>query len=276
MKMAAVKTTMLGAALAALFTGGCVEEEPSLLLVGSLVLEGSIDESGESETPVRTLQCKLPADVDSAKLSFPVGRMNIKRLETFGQDHPRANLSSATAPAPYDVVSGALSGPPSSFHFVAGFSNRMPDSRSVGAKSGGGGSGGFQNMFNDNNTVQISGATVRFPAELNTFVDVDGFDASFEFEATRLFNAILPSSGGNAIIGVPVVQNNEELSLIKEFITDTLGSNKDSIVTFVVEITVEGKSIGGTEVKSNILRYPIEVCVDCNSQGITPTCAVQK
>ncbi len=243
----------------------CVDEQPSMLLEGSLHLDGTL-EKGDTEKGVpASLNCKsIVGGATGAKSFFARGQVDLAQIKRAGgQDAPGAGTL---------VVNGSF-GRQNQFNFVGGFYNRLPNSGSVGAQSGGGG-GGFQNMNLDSNGIQTSGAVVRYLSENNTFQTAAGEVQFPGFEEFRYFSASLSSENGWAGLPIPILDGAGEIAIFENFLKNELG-NPAGPVSFMVEIQIKGKSIAGTEVESNIIRYPLDICVDCNMQS-TPTCVAKE
>ncbi|MBA2662814.1 MAG: hypothetical protein H0U74_10995 [Bradymonadaceae bacterium] len=209
-------------------------------------------EDGEEGGP-KTLKCTVPSDTQGGDGFFSRGQINLREIkESGGQD----------ASGPGLLVSGAA-GSRNQFKFIAGFTNRLPDSGSVGSSSD-------SNMQLDANYIYTTGATVSFPSELNVFNLPNNTTETFEFTQDRSFTILLLSDGGGAITGIPILQGAADVAYFEAFLKDKLGSPAEP-VTFVAEIQIKGKSGAGTEVESNIFRYPIDICLSC-AMGSTPTC----
>lgn len=244
----------------------CVDEQPSILLEGSLVMEGTL-EGGDSENGVLpSLVCKtLSGNIQGSKTFFSRGHIDLAGLKRpLGQDSSYS-----------DATSGVLGswGQQNVFSYVAGFHNRLPNSNNVGAQSGSG-SGGFQGMHLDSNVIQTSGAVVRFSSDSNTFQTASGEVSFPEFEEFRSFSAMISSENGWAGLPIPILDGAGEVALFENFLRNELG-NPAGPVSFMAEIQVKGKTLAGTEVESNIIRYPIDICVDCG-MGSTPTCVLSE
>ncbi len=243
----------------------CVDEQPSIMLEGSLYLDGTLEKGDADKGTSTTLNCKsIVGGATGAKALFARGQIDLSGIKRAGgQD------SSADGKL---LVNGSL-GRQNQYIFVGGFYNRLPNSKSVGAQSGGGG-GGFQNMNLDSNGIQTSGAIVRFLSENNTFQTAAGEVQFPGFEEFRYFSASLDSENGWAGLPIPILDGAGEIAIFENFLKNGLG-NPQGPVSFMVEIQIKGKSIAGTEVESNIIRYPLDICVDCNMQS-TPTCVAKE
>lgn len=256
----------LAAGLLCLTTAvACVDEQPSMLLEGSLHLDGTL-EKGDAATGVPpTLTCKsIVGGATGVKSLFARGQVDLAQIK-----RPGGQDSSATGSL---IVNGSY-GRQNQFNFIGGFYNRLPNSGSVGAQSGGGG-GGFQNMNLDSNGIQTSGAIVRFLSDSNTFQTTAGEVKFPGFEEFRYFSASLSSENGWAGLPIPILDGAGEIAIFENFLKNELG-NPAGPVSFMVEIQIKGKSIAGTEVESNIIRFPLDICVDCNMPS-TPTCVVKE
>lgn len=251
------KTALIAAAILVISQAGCVvDEDSSVIMLGSVIGSASVEttDAPEGEAEGIDVRCEFPLEFDEPHV-WSRGVINLEQLGTTGQP----------------VVSSVpQSGFPDRYLFRAVFENRLLDSRSVGAVSGGSG-GGFEGMDLDKNDIIITSATVGFPAESNTF-NVGDATVTFEgFERDRLTSMLVQSGSGVASMDVPLINGSGERQAFEEFITDGMGLDADTMVTFVVEIQLQGHTLGGTDVESNRYAFPIEMCLDCDV-GINPQC----
>jgi hypothetical protein len=227
-------------ALLAATVSACVEQEPSMSLEGSVLYEGTLEDG----VPV----CETTADPESVEHFSSRGQLDIWELENWGQFGP--------------------DGGNSSFVFNAAILNLLEESTQVGAGGGGGGDN-FQGLKADQNSIMITGATVRFPGELNKF---DGSEFASNLEKKELFTAVLDSNGGGALVGFPIF-GTREISKLKAFYRDAIeaspnvaGGTEDAIIPLIAEIQIEGETFSGREVESNKFQYPIDICLDCTPE----------
>lgn len=230
---------------------GCVEESPSILLNGSFALTGTVENAGTEAEPVQVLNCgELPSDVSSGNF-WSKGQINIAELKECGQ---YCGFAAAYGPG----------GQRNTFTFIAGASNLLPDSRSVGGPSG------APNTTLDQNNIWIKEAVITFPSELNTFF-VGGADIPFPtIETTRLMSAYLGSGGGSYFGGLDIIGSAGELANFEGFLREVLNIRTEP-VTFIAELQLRGKTQGGTKVESNKVQFPIDICVNCE-MAVTPIC----
>ena len=228
------------AAVLALSLSGCVEQDASLQLKG-----GVLATTSEGE-----VSCTTPGDYDSATVFSSSGFIGGQEIEEFGQ------------PLIGDVYVG---GTQNKFLLGVAFRNRLPDSRNVGA-TGGGGSGGFEGLYLDQNAISVTGALVNVPAELNTFSGVGnpGFP-----ETRRDFSALVESSGGSVMMNIQLLSSTQEFEILNSFVE----SSGQREVTFVFTVQLIGETLAGNEVTSNIYQYPVTICPSCD-EGTTGLCAV--
>lgn len=232
-------------AIAAGSLTGCVDEEPSMLVNGSVLFEGTYEED--------VLVCEATVDPSSIDRVSPRGRINIEQLKNTGQFGPPFDSANAT-------------GGHRSFVFWAGIENRLEDSRQVGASGGGGGGqGGFEGLNLDANFIQVTGAKVEFPSDLNDFT---GGGAASALNKTERFSVVLESGGGAQVIYFPIVSSREIAKLeavYQEAVTAaTQNYNPKAIVPLIAEITIIGRTFSGDEVESNKFQFPIDVCAECD------------
>lgn len=240
--------------------GACVEQEPSMSLEGNVALEGSVDENDVLES------CEITFAEDPERI-FTRGRLDIEEFKTLGQAGEPLNKSET------DANGAVVWRGHSSFLFYALIQNLLEESTQVG--SGGGGGDNFQGLKEDQNAIMLTGATIRFPSELNKF---DGADLASTLEKKELFSAVLESNGGGVLLDVPIFSQ-RQIGDLEEFYSQAVqraGFPADAttpIVPMVAEIQIEGETFSGREVESNKFQYPIEVCRNCGI-GVTSTCYV--
>lgn len=234
------KTALVGATVMAMMLSGCVEDEASVVMFGSLIGDGTVAETDDGES---LAQCEFNAEMEDVDVQTS-GFVNLSDLATAGQP-----------------LVGEVESTPDRYDFQAVFENRLFDSRSVGAVSGGEG-GGFENIELDKNDIIINRATVEFTPENNSLGTADGA-TSFAMEAERLVSMLVLSGGGVSTMGVPVINNAGEREAIENFLSGDLGLAADQTVTLIVDIQLHGETLGGNEVESNRVEYPIDFCLDC-------------
>lgn len=239
----------------------CVEQEPSMSLEGNIALEGTVDDNGILDT------CEVVFAEDPERINTR-GVLDIEQLKTFGQAGAPINYSLADEETGQTIFRGH-----SSYVFYALIQNLLEESTQVGA--GGGGGDNFEGLKEDQNSIMLTGATVRFPTELNKF---DGAELASSLEKKELFSAVLDSNGGGVLLDVPIFSQ-REISTLEEFYSEAVqraGYPADAttpIVPLVAEIQIEGETFSGREVESNKFQYPIEICRNCDL-GVTSTCYV--
>jgi hypothetical protein len=209
-------------------------------LQGSVLFEGSISDDG-------TLTCEATVDPGSVENFSPRGQIDIRELKEAGQVGP-------------PFTTGA-SHP--SFVFWAAIQNLLEESTQVGA--GGGGGDNFEGLKEDQNYIMVTGATVRFPSELNKF---NGAEFATTLEKKELFTAVLPSNEGGVVVSFPIF-GQREVQALEDFYSQAVqaaGYPADAskpIVPLIAEIQIEGETFSGREVESNKFQYPIDICLDC-------------
>lgn len=231
---------ILAALLFGLGATGCVEQQPSLSMSGHYLGEGA---EGSSV-------CTYTLDFNQTSLTR--GFVSLEDLRTNGQQ----------------VFPGGLAYAPGTYLFNALYESKLEDSRNVGAESGGGGGGGFSGLNTDMSEIYIEGARVIFPGDLNTF-NVDGFGVfTYARELERPLGARVPSGGEVGYQQIPIFDSAAEVRELSNMIGE-LGVSDDTVLTFIVEIQLYGKTGSGHEVESNKFRWPISICRDCGTTNST-------
>ncbi len=260
------KMGLLGAAILSVGLTGCVDEEPSLVMQGSIVPLGSVeiteetdDDTGDTTTSIET-NCPFvePEFDDPSGLIRTAGYINAEELGTRGQ--PRLDASTDD-----DDIRDALSGIPGRYIYQSVFENRLFDSRTVGGGGSGGDGGGFENLDQDQNDIMVQGATVEF--ELT-----DG--TGLEFGSTRLSTIHVQSAGGSATLGVPIFETPQELTDLRDEV-EAMGFTGSSL-TVVANIQLFGRTLGSRDVESNTATYPIEICFQDCTRSTDPQCTAEE
>ena len=233
-KVAFVGALMAGASLTA-----CVDQQASILMKGSVV--GDAEEEG--------FLCSYNMDMDAPGLVYTQGFVDLESLSTIGQ--PRTPLEGSVGAA-------------NVYEFAAMYQNQLVDSRQVGAEGGGGGGGGFSNLPLNQNDVIVTSATVTFPADDNTFGFAGGAAALEDVEYERVFSMLVRSGGGVGVNNIPLINGQQEADLFRDFLTANSVTSRP--LTFVAEIQLQGETMAGNDVESNIFRFPIQICVDCGAR----------
>ncbi len=255
-KIGLIGTAILGVGLAA-----CVDEEPSLVMQGSIVQVGSVDVTEDEETGevvgVEVSCAGVEPEFDDP--SGPIrtaGYINVDDFEEIGQPV----FSSGRAGGTLDELQGT----PGQYIYQSVFENRLFDSRDVGSSGSGGDGGGFENIDQDQNDVMVEGATVEF--ELT-----DG--SGLTFEATRLSSIHVGSSGGVATLGIPIFNSADELGFIEEEVR-AMGFEGQEL-TVVAKLQLFGNTLGSRDVESNKVSYPITLCFEGDCRETDPQCVME-
>lgn len=254
MKVQNWKIALVAAALAGVSMTACVEQQPSIVMTGSIIGEYDVD----------TGSCSYNLDISDTQKIATAGFVDLKELLAKGQ--PIALPLDPALPASYGA-SGV-------YMFTAVYENRLVDSRSVGSESSGGSGGGFQNLANNQSDVMITSATVSFPASSNTF-NIDGNVVSFatrsgnEVERERLFSMLVSSGNGTALTHIPLINGPREAEDFREFLSQVPANEP---LTFIAEIQLKGKTLSGKKVESNVFEFPVQVCADCGRTSL-PMCS---
>ena len=242
------KIGLIGALILGLSAAGCVDEDPSLVMFGSIIGGGDVTEPDEDSGEEPVAFCEFPLEFDEPDV-WTTGRINLSELANTGQP----------------IVEGSTAGAiPDRYSFQAVFENRLFDSRTVGAVSGGSG-GGFQDLELDKNDITITSATVEFPSDANTF-NIGDASASFPgLQRERLSSMYIQSGGGVGSMGVPLIHGASERAMFDQFI-EGMGVGPEQVITFVVDIQLHGHTMNGREVESNTFSFPIDMCLDCSTR----------
>ena len=230
------KISLIGLVMASVAIGGCVESDQSVVMLGSVIGDGEFDEdSGETS-------CTFGAEIDEVEIR-PSGFIDLADLRNNGQALVRGGDTMAI----------------DEYRFVAVMENRLFDSRTVGAVSGGDG-GGYENLTLDKNDIFIKGATVRLSPDSNDF----GFASFPEWERERFTNMLVTSGGGAASVDLPIIAGSTDREQFQAFFSNVGGQlGDDGRLTFIFEIQLHGETMAGNTVNSNILEYPITICDGC-------------
>ncbi len=265
------KTALVGALMIGVGATGCVEEEASVILRGNVIGEAEIDEAeeedgndengnetSESDDDEAQIFCQIPTEFEEPTLRS-TGFVNLGQMDTHGQRLLRGDDDTSR---------------PNTYDFGAVFENRLEDSRSVGAVSGGEGSG-FEGLALDRNDVMIKSVTVSFDHDINVF-SLEGGTVSYGFERERLVNMLVTSGGGVASFSVPIMNNSGEVQEFREFVqgvnSNVPDRGDDDPLTLVARIQLHGETLAGNQVESNSLEFPIDVCVDCGESETDALC----
>lgn len=240
------QTGVVAITLVCLGLTGCVDDEPSVVIQTNLAGEGSLEieeaeEEGE-EDEIEDVDCIFPTELDDRRM-WQMGRIDLEELVDMGQPLVRE--------AP-DMAFGG-------YMFNTVMENRLSDSRTVGAVSGGEGEG-YENLELDKNDVMITTADVRL-----TYVG-DEAQIDVDWLPPRRATVLVGSGGGVATYKVPILANTDEVRGVQgemEVLEDSSAQHP-----FVAEIQLEGHTLGGNEVETNILEYPLTICDGCGA-GIT-------
>ncbi len=254
------KMGIVAAIIGGLSLTGCVDEDASVVMLGSVIGQATVDvietedEDGNVIDTNVSVTCDYPLDFDEPRV-WSRGVINLEELGDTGQQRADGIRNR------HDAVEQR---PPDRYTFRAVFENRLFDSRSVGATSGGTG-GGFEGLRLDKNDIIIDSATVDFASDANTFTVGDQVASFPGMTRERLTTMLVQSGDGVASMDVPIINGELEREAFQEFLREGLGVADDQFVTFVVDIQLHGETVGGTEVESNTYSFPIEMCANCTT-----------
>ncbi|TDP77498.1 hypothetical protein DFR33_101400 [Bradymonas sediminis] len=229
------KIALLAGSLALVGLTGCVEQDVSMSLAGSVVYQGEVNEdTGE-------LRCDMAsAKPGSVEMYFQAADLNL------------------STPMPLS--------------FNAEIINLLEASNQ--ASSGG---ETFPGLAQDQNSIRVTKATIRYPASLNNFAGAELADQYLAKSA--VFSAVLQSGKGGAIAPFELVSL-RDFNNAKAFYDAAIAASGlpagtgDAIIPLIAEIQIEGETFGGEIVESNIFQYPVNLCKDCNPAefNTTPPC----
>lgn len=216
---------------------GCVEEEASVVIHSNVIGNGSFDPGDEEEGTPDQVNCQFDADFDDPEV-WAAGRIDLEELEMEGQRLVRESDAGAER---------------NRYMFRTVMENRLSDSRQVGATSGGEGDG-FQELTLDKNDVMIKSATVRL-------VPVgEAAGAVPEAEWERRGTMLVQSGGGISAYGTPILDGSEDIDGLRNAL-QTAGVAPGQSEPFIAEVQLQGETLGGHPVHSNIVEYPVGICV---------------
>lgn len=248
MKRKSILALTLAAILA---TGlmGCAEQQVSMLIAGHYPGETNDSSTG----------CEF--NTDFGGLVYGSGFINLGQIRGSGQPLFSGALARGTGES-FTITPGA-------FYMTALIESKLQDSTSVGAESGGGGGGGFSGLTVNMSDVILEGARVEFAADRNTF-NIEGFGTfTYEESFDRPIGFYVAPGGDVGALNIPIIANRNEATALRNIIRELV--DDDTTLTFIAEIQVYGKTSSGHKVESNIFRWPITVCNDCNTAS-TPFC----
>jgi hypothetical protein len=140
-----------------------------------------------------------------------------------------------------------ITGRPNAFVFGSIIENRLQSNATSGGKS----------LRLDTNSVTVKSADIRFL-----------FDSPVLLP--RAFAVTIPPNGSSSL-AIPLINSADEVSKIAAEVTALSGDK--GTVTVIAEITVKGTLLDGTDVESNILEFPVNLCNKCDTALLTtPTC----
>jgi hypothetical protein len=106
----------------------------------------------------------------------------------------------------------------------------------------------------DTNIITLKSAKIRYL-----------FSSPVVFD--RVFNVTIPTNN-TSVFGIPLINGDGDITELKEALAaQPVAANQ--VVTVTAEITVSGTLLDGTDVESNILEYPINLCANCGT--VLPT-----
>jgi hypothetical protein len=227
---------ILGAALVGLTSSACVDADASLLLTGPVTFDGAVSEDEEAGTV--SASCTISTDRSRAWSRLSI---NLEEIKTQGQSVARYGIGSI----------------PNSFDMSVVLQNRLQPSDVYSPI------GENQNLRVDQNLIQVEKVSFSFPSGSNQ-PGFNALDKSFDFIVT------VDSGGGESAAYVPIISP-ADIRTWEQVVSQVTGSNPSAVVPGSVEIQVSGRTTSGTEIESNLINVPFDVCLNC-SIASTPRC----
>lgn len=197
----------------------------------SILVTGHVPLIGSEEEGVVT-GCAAPGSISDIEVSYGSVIINLQELDD--------------ANAPFQL--GLL------------LENRLVDSSTYSAI------GHDQNQRLDQNHIEIQGYEVTFDSDREGFGSLGpDKDGALRYESTGLV-----TTDGALWVGVELFYPFEIENWQSAFQIASDGDGSAIVPTFA-EVQVVGETVGGGNVKSNILTIPIQVCDGCNLPS-TPIC----
>jgi hypothetical protein len=229
--LAMVATLALG------LMAGCVDQQPSIVMQGSVVGNFSAESGG----------CEYSLDFSDTRVLSTSGFIN---LADFDDGQPLAVGGPGVGAGVY--------------YFTAIFENRLVDSRNVGAEGSGGSGGGWDGLYQNTNDILVTSATVTFHEDANTF-RINSENVAFpDLSRERLFSLLVQSNQGTALVNIPILNGPRDAAVFDEFLGGSVPD--DEPLTFIVEIQLHGETLAGNAVESNLFQFPLQVCRACGVQ----------
>lgn len=119
-------------------------------------------------------------------------------------------------------------------------------------------SGGSDRL--DTNSVTVKSASIRFLFDSTVVLD-------------RAF-AVTISPNGSAAVAIPLINSAAEVKQISDALASIDGLGDKGTVNVIAEITVQGTLLDGTDVESNILEFPVNLCNNCEDELQTTSACI--
>lgn len=226
---------LLGLALASLTSAACVDADASLLLTGPVIFGASIT---EDEGEISAVSCTVSDDGSKAWSRLQI---NLNEIKESGQSTGRMGLNMT----------------PSVFEMSVLLKNRLVASDAYAPIGEG------QNLRLDQNLIQVERVAFRFPEGSNQ-AGFQALDKEFDFIVS------VDSGGGVAGTWVPIITA-ADLRNWEQVVGAVTGGMGNAVVPGAVEIQVFGRTTSGTEIESNLITVPFDVCLNCTIAS-TPRC----
>lgn len=226
---------LLGIALGSISSTACVDADASLLLTGPVIFTGSVT---EEEDQITGATCTISTDRSNAWSRLQI---NLDEIKTQGQSVARLGLGSV----------------PNLFEMSVVLENRLVPSDTYSPIGDG------QNLRIDQNLIQVERVSFTFPSGSNQ-PGFSALDKTFDFIVT------VDSGGGEAGTYVPIITP-ADIQLWETVVTGVTGGTRNAVVPGSVEIQVSGRTTSGTEIESNLINVPFDVCLGCTMIS-TPRC----
>jgi len=226
---------LLGVALGSISFTACVDADASLLLTGPVRASGTVTEDDNQVTGVT---CTISTDRSQAWSRLQI---NIEEIKAQGQSAGRLGIGSI----------------PNLFEMSVVLENRLVPSNTYSPIGEG------QNLRIDQNLIQVERVSFAFPSGSNQ-PGFSALDKTFDFIVT------VDSGGGEAGAYVPIITP-ADIQVWETVVTGVTGGTRNAVVPGSVEIQVSGRTTSGTEIESNLINVPFDVCLGCTMIS-TPRC----
>lgn len=226
-----IKIAVLAGSLLLMGLAGCVEQDVSMSLAGSVAFEGKIDDDGN-------LQCDMgSAKPGSVDMYFQSADLNLSQSYALNFNAEIVNLLEASNQS----SSGGTT-----------FPGLAQDQNSIRVTKA---TINYPRSLNNFAGAEYAEQYLAKSAVFSAVLDSGKGAAISPFElvsvrdfgdARKFYDLAIEASGLPAGTG-------------------------DAIIPLIAELQIEGETFGGEMVESNIFQFPVNLCKECNSQEFTTT-----